>query len=339
MWQKTFVFLLGIGLVAGCFNFQDHEVTAPEEPYYRLSGQVLDIDSGTPLPEIIVIVGRDSVISDSLGFYEFPAVKSGPHTISVVREQYLVFSHEIMMPFSERIYNLHLPKLIFAQTMGQTVTSFSQGICWNYETLALLDFLQPTDEMPFYSVLIYEKSGSGGFVLKYDLQLEQNQKTANFGITSFFGSYWTFIRFDAENSLLTEITKSGNIGQQIEYPYFVQDLTFDGKCVWVTNARNKIVKAQNLNGPFDEFDAPGSGTSGIACFRDTFWVSDNLENLIFKMNSAMEVVTTYKPVGDRRVEPELFLEGINQLACDSQGNLWGIGASYPIRRYFRFGFE
>lgn len=339
MWKKTFGFLLGIGLISGCFDFQNHDVTAPEEPHYRLFGQVLDIDTGIPLPEIIVIVDGDSVISDSLGTYEFPAIKSGPHTISAVREQYLIFSHEIMMPLSARIYDLHLPKLIFVQTMGQTVTSFSRGICWNYETLALLDFLSPTDEMPFYSLQINEKSAAGNFRLKYDLQRDQNEEIMNHGLANFGGSYWTFVSFDNTSARLLEITKSGNWGQQFDFPYFVQDLTFDGKWVWVTNARNKIVKAQNLNGPFSEFMAPGSGTSGIACFRDTFWVSDNLENLIFKMNSAMEVVTTYKPIADRRLEPALVLEGVNQLACDSQGNLWGLGTAYPIRRYFRFGFE
>lgn len=339
MWKKILTISLVIGLISGCFNFQDHDITSPEEPYYRLSGRVLDIDTGTPLPEILVTIGGDTVISDSLGHYEFPAVKSGPQTIAAVREQYRIFSHDIMMPFSERIYDVRLPKLIYAQTVGLTVTSFATGLCWNYEELAILDFLAPTRDLPFYSIQIHEKNSTSGFTLRHDVRLDPGRKITNHGIASFYGSYWTFISDDNESARLLEITKSGKTGQQVDYPYFVQDLTWDGKCVWVTNARNKIVRAQNLNGPFIEFEAPGSGTSGIACCRDTFWVSDNLENLIFKMNSAMEVVTTYRPVGDRRVEPELFVEVINQLACDSQGNLWGMGVSYPIRRYFRFNFE
>ena len=333
--SKYFSFLIIILLVSGCFNFQKHDVTAPEEPHYKLSGKTVDIDTNEPLPNIIVILDADSVISDSLGIYEFPRVKSGPHGILAVREEHVVFNYELMMPLSERVFDIELPKLIFAQTMGATVTSFTTGICWKYETLATLDFLSPTREKPYYEFLVHAGNTTGNFTQIYSLKNNKSPAIQCYGLEHFLSSYWTCIHLGHATTRLQEITKSETFGHQFDYPYYILDIAYDGTNLWFCNGRSKIIKAENLNGPFVEYFAPGSSISGIACHQSTFWLSDTEKNLIYKLNAEMEVVATYKSVADRMFDPELYLYAISQLACDSQGSLWGIGSSFPTRRFFK----
>jgi hypothetical protein len=78
---------LSVLVASGCWDRQDIPVVPAPVPVYTLSGIVTDMDSGEPLPEVVVEVTNISTASagyeitvydttDDLGYYEFTDVIS-----------------------------------------------------------------------------------------------------------------------------------------------------------------------------------------------------------------------------------------------------------------------
>jgi hypothetical protein len=115
-------------LLAGCLGeFQDHDVVAPEQPYYTLYGHVLDEASGAVVPFVEVTISmtysffdnyyeggwidQRKIMSDSLGQYQFDSLYLGQYLLQTYEERNLVYSNQIdFILYSDREFDIIIPE-------------------------------------------------------------------------------------------------------------------------------------------------------------------------------------------------------------------------------------
>lgn len=119
--------LLPFMMVQSCLDsFQDHDVDPVEQPYYTLSGQVIDdaTDSTVGNAKIIVTMifslsgelyeggwfNPDTILSDSSGAYSLDSLYLGQYLVEVFRGEALSFSKQIdFFQYADRNYDIVIP--------------------------------------------------------------------------------------------------------------------------------------------------------------------------------------------------------------------------------------
>ena len=308
-----------------CWKKQHHNVTAPEKPHYAVSGIARDANSKIPLQNVTVAIDNEKTITDSLGFYRIEKIFVGMHTIEVIRDDYRVYAKDFFLSYADRQIDLQVPKLLLAEPIDIPMLSLIGGICPADNSIAIMPFENSTKEEPWFSAEIYEMPGDQIFTKVNSFKEKFTADAYVMGLEHVWGSYWFCINGLAAPTTLYEITAKDKIRTKLSWPYFVEDLAFDGHDFWITNGRQKIIKATSLGAHFEEHFAPGSSTSGIAWDGKSIWVSDEKENLLYQYDENMSVIRTFKPFIDRKIDDKTFINYLSHLTFDSKGNLWGSG--------------
>jgi len=314
-------------LIINCWKKQHHDVTAPEMPHYTVLGFARDVDSKIPLQNVTVAIDNEKTITDSLGFYRIEKVYVGMHTIEVIRDSYRAFAKDFFLSYADRQLDLKVPKPLLAEPIDIPMLSLIGGICPVDNSIAIMPFENSTKEKPWFSAEIYEMSGERTFTKVNSFKERFTADAYAMGLEHVWGSYWFCINDMAAPTTLYEITAKNKIRTKLSFPYFVKDLTFDGHDFWMTNGRQKIIKASGLGEHFEEHFAPGSSTSGISWDGKSIWSSDEKENLLFQYDENMSVIRTFKPFIDRKIDDKTFINYLSHLTFDSKGNLWGSGST------------
>lgn len=326
-------------LCCNCLKNQQHEITQPETPVYTLSGIVRDIDGKEPLVGIKVFLDSidDYILTDSLGFYKFERmVTVKDHSLNVKRDGYFVVKEKsIVMSYSDRTIDLEAPKPLIGKVGACFNSARKSGLCWNNQTMAVLEGIPPTEENPFYYLTIYKTDDLENYKDHWSLtQSFDEDFTAN-GIINCQGSYW-FLMTGLFKSVLYEITNNGKFSTTITLPFYATDITWDGSNFWVASGRSKMMKLVNWGNQVENYFVSGSGTHGIAWDGKHFWTTDIDDNYVCKYDSNFEISATYVPFVDNQEFVCPIIDRLTHIAFDAAGDLWGIDARSGTEYIFKF---
>ena len=113
--------------IPGCLSdFQDHSINPTEQPYYSLSGVVIEGEDDSPVPFAMVTLSMtyaytgawhedlwvlpDTVYSDSLGRYTMDSLYLGSYHLMVYDQQELRYSNTIdFLQYSDREFDIVIP--------------------------------------------------------------------------------------------------------------------------------------------------------------------------------------------------------------------------------------
>ncbi len=180
-------------VVSGCWDRQDIPVVPAPVPVYTLSGVVTDMDSGEPVPGVLVEVfdsstayaGYDTTVydtTDDLGYYEFADVVSpGFVYFYAWRDGYRVLYDELVMEWRDDTTNVAIPKVAVAEPYGVALSEGNPlGIVWRDDaTLAIFDTwtATPSGGGADYSFRkIWESTDGGEFFRLSDDNAEINDR-------------------------------------------------------------------------------------------------------------------------------------------------------------------
>jgi hypothetical protein len=320
-------YLFGICLLfISCWERQRHDITAPEIPHYHMTGQVFDRDSRRILPNIEIQVRARGMLfetdfstaadtTDSLGYFSFPSLVPGLYEVFGMRENRPVGLLQLLIFDADRQIELLLPKPVDAVR----VVNFSKkepyrflGFCWKYSgTLAGVGYW---DAGKFSENRVFE----GHFETAFEVLGKKNVTPMNpdfYGLT-YLDRYWTC----DSTHLLSISSITGKFESTIPVPFELIDLTNDGKNIWGSMERNRLLKFDLYS--MEVFQLPTAALEGIAWDGQNLWVADAELQLIFQLDANLQIIRTISPFFiDAFFKPHP-LETYRFMAFDPAGHLW-----------------
>ena len=331
--------LFSFALFIGCFNKQEHQITAPEIPHYVLSGKVVDADDKTlRLPQVHVhfqaafqLYECDqkafSDTTDEGGEFRFASVCPGFYSIQLAVNNIFIQEQRFELKHGDTTLVLSAPKIINAEL------SFSRpqitGVFWRtLDSLAFLSTWSPLNSDGIYK-RIYHGTLHSGFraIAPFPLVTEYPELSGLVQIDSLFYSFSGGL---AGPTIYEMSSATGKIVNRFKAPHRLTDIAFDDEFLWGASTRQSFIKWRLKNSvPVEEFSAPGNHPRGIAWDNKNVWSSDEGEfdfPRIFKHGPNMEPVLTFCPV---YVSPDgtshLLLP--EYLSFSADGLLWCVAST------------
>lgn len=325
--MRLWGYLFGICLLfVSCWERQRHDITAPETPHYQLTGQVLDRDSRRILSNIVVQIQVRGLLfetdfsaaadtTDSLGRFAFPSLVPGLYEIFGMREKHPVGRQQILVFEADRQIEMLLPKPVDALrrvNLAKKAPHGFSGFCWKYSgTLAGVGFW---DAGKFSENRVFE----GHFDTIFEVLGKKNYTPINpdfYGLT-YLERYWTC---DSTN-LLSISSITGKFESTIPVPFELIDLTNDGKNIWGSMDRNRLLKFDLIS--MQVFQLPTTALEGIAWDGQYLWVADAELQLLFQLDADLQIRKTLSPFFIDPFFTPIPLESLRYLSFDADGHLW-----------------
>lgn len=340
------IFIILFGINFSCLKKnQEHDITAPEIPYYDISGTVTDIDSDEIIAgaivqifpkELLFKVSFTSAIdtTDSQGNYTFQAITPGSFIVFAYRDGSLVLQENLTLEFEPKTADLKLPKpLVTATFLSSTEYDTSDGIHWlSSEKLARV-VLWSTDhhliDNPGWHQRVDEGSFTHGFKV-IGTKVFENENPP-FHSLAFLGFYWTL----SENGTKILLIDSSS-GQLVsEHPISMQgaDLTADERYLWASTKGGHILKFDGHPAKLvQDYQLEDEKLSGIAWGKNAIWTGESNRELLIKRDSDMKPALTYRLFYKNPAGEQTTLTDILYLSFDYSGYLWLAN----ISGYYRF---
>lgn len=330
----SLLFLFLITLISSCMKQQSHEIAAPETPHYKISGFVIDIDTGEKMTEIPVTfhpepdgmpfdcsLTNQIVTSDDTAHYEI-SLCPGNYTVTVKRDNFPVLEMRLTIGKSDRTIDLKLPSVL-ATTVFHTFKNI-EGICRkNGKKLAVAAWFtiegagNPTVHRIF----------EGNFPASFKLLDSGNfaEENPSFHGLAFTGeNYYSVIESISNPQFVKIDDHTGQALEKFTLSQRLSDLTYDGQNLWGTAPIGKIIRFKGTSTEIiEEFPSPGQSPSGIAWDGAQMYSCDSGAGHVFKHNPDLSVAKTFKPIYFRQDDNVAFpIDYFSVLEADSSGNLF-----------------
>ena len=347
-------------VVSSCWDRQKIPVVPAPVPVYTLSGTVTDMDSGEPVPGVVVEVfnsstayaGYDTTVydtTDDLGYYEFPDVVSpGFVYFYAWRDSYRVFDKNLVMEWRDDTTDVAIPKVAVAEPYGVTLPEGNAlGLVWKDDaTLAIFDSWTTTPDgggADYSFRKIWESTNGGEFVRISDDSVEDNDRmykalgwdgehytavTDTFSI-EIFSDQWELM----EGKYYTLDPGTQEIVSYLDMPVSsseVKDIsTHDGN-VFLASGR-MLVRWGLATQDTLVVDDPETDYTGITAEEDLLYVYDNdpAKEFLLEMDHDFTTLKTYAVMLDDAPNQKLNISGY--LALDGEGRLLTIASGEIYR--------
>jgi hypothetical protein len=347
-------------VVSSCWDRQKIPVVPAPVPVYTLSGTVTDMDSGEPVPGVVVEVfnsstayaGYDTTVydtTDDLGYYEFPDVVSpGFVYFYAWRDSYRVFDKNLVMEWRDDTTDVAIPKAAVAEPYGVTLPEGNAlGLVWKDDaTLAIFDSWTTTPDGggAYHSLRkIWESTNGGEFVRISDDSVEDNDRmykalgwdgehytavTDTFSI-EIFSDQWELM----EGKYYTLDPGTQEIVSYLDMPVSsseVKDIsTHDGN-VFLASGR-MLVRWGLATQDTLVVDDPETDYTGITAEENMIYAYDidPAKEFLLEMDHDFTTLKTYAVMLDDAPNQKLNISGY--LALDGEGRLWTIASGEIYR--------
>lgn len=358
---KVRFFLFFCVLVAsGCWDRQDIPVVLAPVPVYTLNGIITDMDSGEPVPEVVVEItnistayaGYDITVydtTDDLGYYEFTDVVSpGFVYFYAWRESYRVFDKNLVMEWRDDTTNVAIPKAAAAEPYGVALPEGNPlGLVWRDEsTLAIFDSWTTTPEgggADHSFRKIWESTNGGEFVRLSDDSVEDNDRlykalgwdgehytavTDTFSI-EIFPDQWELM----EGKYYTLDPETQEIVSWRDLPVSsaeIEDISNYEEQVFLAFGR-KLVRWDVSTGDTLVVDTSETDYTGITAGENTLYAYDDdpSKELLLEMDHDFTIQKSYVVILSDAPNQKLNISGY--LALDSEGELFTISSGEIYR--------
>ena len=347
-------------VVSSCWDRQKIPVVPAPVPVYTLSGTVTDMDSGEPVPGVVVEVfnsstayaGYDTTVydtTDDLGYYEFPDVVSpGFVYFYAWRDSYRVFDKNLVMEWRDDTTDVAIPKAAVAEPYGVTLPEGNAlGLVWKDDaTLAIFDSWTTTPDgggADHSFRKIWESTNGGEFVRISDDSVEVNARmykalgwdgehytavTDTFSI-EIFSDQWELM----EGKYYTLDPGTQEIVSYLDMPVSsseVKDIsTHDGN-VFLASGR-MLVRWGLATQDTLVVDDPETDYTGITAEENMIYAYDidPAKEFLLEMDHDFTTLKTYAVMLDDAPNQKLNISGY--LALDGEGRLWTIASGEIYR--------
>lgn len=347
-------------VVTSCWDRQKIPVVPAPVPVYTLSGTVTDMDSGEPVPGVVVEVfnsstayaGYDTTVydtTDDLGYYEFPDVVSpGFVYFYAWRDSYRVFDKNLVMEWRDDTTDVAIPKAAVAEPYGVTLPEGNAlGLVWKDDaTLAIFDSWTTTPDgggADHSFRKIWESTNGGEFVRISDDSVEDNDRmykalgwdgehytavTDTFSI-EIFSDQWELM--EGKYYILDPGTQE--IVSYLDMPVSsseVKDIsTHDGN-VFLASGR-MLVRWGLATQDTLVVDDPETDYTGITAEENMIYAYDidPAKEFLLEMDHDFTTLKTYAVMLDDAPNQKLNISGY--LALDGEGRLWTIASGEIYR--------
>ncbi|HIN62402.1 MAG TPA: hypothetical protein EYM89_06570 [Candidatus Marinimicrobia bacterium] len=347
-------------VVSSCWDRQKIPVVPAPVPVYTLSGTVTDMDSGEPVPGVVVEVfnsstayaGYDTTVydtTDDLGYYEFPDVVSpGFVYFYAWRDSYRVFDKNLVMEWRDDTTDVAIPKAAVAEPYGVTLPEGNAlGLVWKDDaTLAIFDSWTTTPDgggADYSFRKIWESTNGGEFVRISDDSVEDNDRmykalgwdgehytavTDTFSI-EIFSDQWELM--EGKYYILDPGTQE--IVSYLDMPVSsseVKDIsTHDGN-VFLASGR-MLVRWGLATQDTLVVDDPETDYTGITAEENMIYAYDidPAKEFLLEMDHDFTTLKTYAVMLDDAPNQKLNISGY--LALDGEGRLWTIASGEIYR--------
>ncbi len=347
-------------VVSSCWDRQKIPVVPAPVPVYTLSGTVTDMDSGEPVPGVVVEVfnsstayaGYDTTVydtTDDLGYYEFPDVVSpGFVYFYAWRDSYRVFDKNLVMEWRDDTTDVAIPKAAVAEPYGVTLPEGNAlGLVWKDDaTLAIFDSWTTTPDgggADYSFRKIWESTNGGEFVRISDDSVEDNDRmykalgwdgehytavTDTFSI-EIFSDQWELM----EGKYYTLDPGTQEIVSYLDMPVSsseVKDIsTHDGN-VFLASGR-MLVRWGLATQDTLVVDDPETDYTGITAEENMIYAYDidPAKEFLLEMDHDFTTLKTYAVMLDDAPNQKLNISGY--LALDGEGRLWTIASGEIYR--------
>ena len=340
-------------VVSSCWDRQKIPVVPTPVPGYTLSGTITDMDSGEPVPGVVVEVfnsstayaGYDTTVydtTDDLGYYEFPDVVSpGFVYFYAWRDSYRVFDKNLVMEWRDDTTDVAIPKAAVAEPYGVTLPEGNAlGLVWKDDaTLAIFDSWTTTPDgggADHSFQKIWESTNGGEFIRISDDSVEDNDRmykalgwdgehytavTDTFSI-EIFSDQWELM--EGKYYILDPGTQE--IVSYLDMPVSsseVKDIsTHDGN-VFLASGR-MLVRWGLATQDTLVVDDPETDYTGITAEENMIYAYDidPAKEFLLEMDHDFTTLKTYAVMLDDAPNQKLNISGY--LALDGEGRLWTI---------------
>ena len=347
-------------VVSSCWDRQKIPVVPAPVPVYTLSGTVTDMDSGEPVPGVVVEVfnsstayaGYDTTVydtTDDLGYYEFPDVVSpGFVYFYAWRDSYRVFDKNLVMEWRDDTTDVAIPKAAVAEPYGVTLPEGNAlGLVWKDDaTLAIFDSWTTTPDgggADYSFRKIWESTNGGEFIRISDDSVEDNDRmykalgwdgehytavTDTFSI-EIFSDQWELM----EGKYYTLDPGTQEIVSYLDMPVSsseVKDIsTHDGN-VFLASGR-MLVRWGLATQDTLVVDDPETDYIGITAEENMIYAYDidPAKEFLLEMDHDFTTLKTYAVMLDDAPNQKLNISGY--LALDGEGRLWTIASGEIYR--------
>ena len=347
-------------VVSSCWDRQKIPVVPAPVPVYTLSGTVTDMDSGEPVPGVVVEVfnsstayaGYDTTVydtTDDLGYYEFPDVVSpGFVYFYAWRDSYRVFDKNLVMEWRDDTTDVAIPKAAVAEPYGVTLPEGNAlGLVWKDDaTLAIFDSWTTTPDgggADYSFRKIWESTNGGEFIRISDDSVEDNDRmykalgwdgehytavTDTFSI-EIFSDQWELM--EGKYYILDPGTQE--IVSYLDMPVSsseVKDIsTHDGN-VFLASGRI-LVRWGLATQDTLVVDDPETDYTGITAEENMIYAYDidPAKKFLLEMDHDFTILKTYAVMLDDAPNQKLNISGY--LALDGEGRLWTIASGEIYR--------
>ena len=347
-------------VVSSCWDRQKIPVVPAPVPVYTLSGTVTDMDSGEPVPGVVVEVfnsstayaGYDTTVydtTDDLGYYEFPDVVSpGFVYFYAWRDSYRVFDKNLVMEWRDDTTDVAIPKAAVAEPYGVTLPEGNAlGLVWKDDaTLAIFDSWTTTPDgggADHSFRKIWESTNGGEFIRISDDSVEDNDRmykalgwdgehytavTDTFSI-EIFSDQWELM----EGKYYTLDPGTQEIVSYLDMPVSsseVKDIsTHDGN-VFLASGR-MLVRWGLTTQDTLVVDDPETDYIGITAEENMIYAYDidPAKEFLLEMDHDFTTLKTYAVMLGDAPNQKLNISGY--LALDGEGRLWTIASGEIYR--------
>ena len=347
-------------VVSSCWDRQKIPVVPTPVPGYTLSGTITDMDSGEPVPGVVVEVfnsstayaGYDTTVydtTDDLGYYEFPDVVSpGFVYFYAWRDSYRVFDKNLVMEWRDDTTDVAIPNAAVAEPYGVTLPEGNAlGLVWKDDaTLAIFDSWTTTPDgggADYSFRKIWESTNGGEFVRISDDSVEDNDRmykalgwdgehytavTDTFSI-EIFSDQWELM--EGKYYILDPGTQE--IVSYLDMPVSsseVKDIsTHDGN-VFLASGR-MLVRWGLATQDTLVVDDPETDYTGITAEENMIYAYDidPAKEFLLEMDHDFTTLKTYAVMLDDAPNQKLNISGY--LALDGEGRLWTIASGEIYR--------
>ena len=347
-------------VVSSCWDRQKIPVVPAPVPVYTLSGTVTDMDSGEPVPGVVVEVfnsstayaGYDTTVydtTDDLGYYEFPDVVSpGFVYFYAWRDSYRVFDKNLVMEWRDDTTDVAIPNAAVAEPYGVTLPEGNAlGLVWKDDaTLAIFDSWTTTPDgggADYSFRKIWESTNGGEFIRISDDSVEDNDRmykalgwdgehytavTDTFSI-EIFSDQWELM----EGKYYTLDPGTQEIVSYLDMPVSsseVKDIsTHDGN-VFLASGR-MLVRWGLATQDTLVVDDPETDYTGITAEENMIYAYDidPAKEFLLEMDHDFTTLKTYAVMLDDAPNQKLNISGY--LALDGEGRLWTIASGEIYR--------
>jgi hypothetical protein len=327
--QKQMILVLFCILNICCFDRQEHGITEPPIPVYTLHGTIRDMDSHEYLAGVEVYIHNHSIdrdyeiialdTTDSEGRYEFTEIISpGWNDFIIRRDGYKIYEETLNTWYSDREYDVDLPKLLLSNRSLEAPYGRVGGICWkNSTTLSILDTWETVVE---------------GLTARFQRIYERNMLTGNDHLVSastfLEQMYYLGLAYDGANYWCfggKNLCQLNSTTMEIRTTFDMEagagiDLTRYENTLYLTkyNQILKVIQFSPLK--FEVYDLALQALGGVAHDGNKFWVTDTYHNFVYQLDDQFEVLNTFMAFEKGSYDNSLY--AMRYIVFDFEGKLW-----------------